>query len=704
MLIEVGNVIIKEGSVEKIGELVGLSNPAMAFIEQDFRRFFPNGGPAMTQESIIQAIRVWQEYATSIGTPGWINAYMAGLAVQTINETQEDKIGRFEFDRFPVELDGDPEAEILVEARFDYGEEPKGYYFIYNWLPLDVGLDGRYRLIANNIADTFNYAEWEGNPDVSLQINDLDNNGIHEILLSERLRMAGRTSGDGYVYAWNRVGIDFIETFHLPSVGPYHEETIQSSYQVSDSDQDGQREIHVTWPRFRDFGCEWETLFMYKLEGQTLKKTVQNEDIPVETNKPECYIDKALEDHDRPAEQEPWFEVARQSLPADASPDMRAWLNLRLMAVYLGQDQTEKANQALQSIATIRGNGTLVEALRALAGTNASPEDVCKEIHEHASRSVDGSDIERFMIYGGYPVYQEIDPNKVCPHDYLTRYRFFSKHISANVNPIEAYNTHGFELRFAQSLNLDADSQMEWVAMYEDSFDDSLMILDSGAGEWRTEDMRVGFPTRILMQFAAADIDGDQQPDLLTLVKSGEEPIDNNGNPCQPDEENYKLITIFMRPEEARPGLSFYDLTCQSEPFPELNSEAGVASLVALAQRNGQIESERPSWYFVKDFPGEVDPRQDIYDYIAQIEQEIYAGNSLDQSRQTLKALIDYLPSDDIEAATLIVQSQYMIGLSYEIEGQDEAAIDAYLALIETAPDSIWSILALARLETKSAP
>ena len=96
--------------------------------------------------------------------------------------------------------------------------------------------------------------------------------------------------------------------------------------------------------------------------------------------------------------------------------------------------------------------------------------------------------------------------------------------------------------------------------------------------------------------------------------------------------------------------------------------------------------------------PGRPATYQNIYEYIDEIEGNILAGAGLEAARQALQTIIAYIPPADPEAAFIVPRLQYLLGLSYEIEGRADEAVEAYLALIQSAPQSAWSWLAWTRL------
>ena len=671
----------------------------LGYIDEDFHRYYANGLVGADLHVADHAVSLWG----SIGIPGWVKTYLTGWAIQTINsqkiqfnENQSLSVDGVTFVPHPIDLNRDGEPEWFVEVSFERYYNRDHSYEYYTWLLLKHKADGSYSVLPNEIPITFQYADWD-HPYIQLDLShDLNGNGIKDVILSEMSYFAGGVSGNVYIYFWNGTNLSYVNQIRLPPINPQYGESYQSSFSVADSNQDGREEIHITWPRFAEFGCTWETTITYQWDGEKFIETSQNEDIPIESGRTECFISKALWSTS-PEDKTFWFEEALRSLPPDASPDLVSWVHLRLMAAYLGQGKDAEAQQALQNLVKNKENGNFTEAVRkTIKSSGTSPLEVCKKIHDQASELAKeyqyfNSDIDGYLAYGGYPLSHEPGPNKVCPYDELPFDRLLSQRISAEINPVEGFGKAGFELRFAQTLNADIDPELEWLVFYEDR----LTILDSISGKWRAEFIR-NIENPISIQAVAQDITEDQLPEILVVAELSEPRVNVDG-PCQTGDNNYSVMTIDLS-KSGYERVDIDDYDCQSDPPPDLLTDAGVARLVSLAKDYGS-NGQKPDWYFMVGLPGKPDSARNIDDYVRSIEKAILSGVDLDPSQSKIIALLEYIPVDDLQGLAMRHQLQYLLGLSYEIEGANEKAVNAYLELIRNAPDLAWSWLAWTRLK-----
>ena len=82
----------------------------------------------------------------------------------------------------------------------------------------------------------------------------------------------------------------------------------------------------------------------------------------------------------------------------------------------------------------------------------------------------------------------------------------------------------------------------------------------------------------------------------------------------------------------------------------------------------------------------------------------IFEGADPAETRAALTQIRDDLPGADPASLLYRQRLTYLIGLSYELEGQKELAVATYLQVILANPDSLWSHLAAIHLAPVEQP
>ena len=680
------------------------SRAVLDLVAYDLWRYYPNGFPGANVDTAIHS----QHLQWALGLSVWLENYLIGYAIHNLNQEQivfqadqSVTVNNAFYLPYPIELDGDPESEWLTEVRVVNPED--NWLLLQTWLLLDENTDGDYIALPNDIplslyGDTDSYEELLFDFD-----HDINGDSISDVVISYLTYFGGTVSGSFLVYIWSGSSLALVGEGDLPGVSPLFGETNQSTYEISDFDGDGRDEIRVTWPRFAEFGCEWQTLTTYDWNEKELVARVENEDVPVGSGEVGCYITQAMWS-DQPEDKTHWFEMAYWALPNDSPADLEAWVLLRLMAAYYGQGRHQEAVQTVQSLNELTGDGKFVDAVReAIASTDASPLEVCRAMYERASEGKEnyrrfGSDIDDYLQYNGYPIWGDPDPRKVCPYSELTYDNMLNVRVSANIPPAEAYAAAGFTLELAQAFNIDLDPEEEWLAVYQNH----MLLLDSTGEYWHADiifdEIQEG-DSIAAMQPGMADVTGDQVPELLIMVTMSEPYYEDHwwGGSCDPGEKNFLFITFNLTNIRYQRG-RMISASCRSQPLPNLGTKDGIIEFLSPWEEYTNPGVSGIKWRLMIDMPGKPDTYQNIYEYIDDIEDKILAGTDLGASHQALKTLIAYIPSVDPEAAFIVPRLQYLLGLSYEIEGCADEAVEAYLALIQSTPQSAWSWLAWTRL------
>ncbi len=607
---------------------------------------------------------------------------------------------------YSINLDRDSQPEWLVELDFTK-------YAITTWIPLDIGADGVYTEIPNDLPIQFTEPAVSNGTTELILNHDLNGDGIAEILISYMSYMTGGVHGQVGIYAWKDNSITEVGSADLPGVTPRFGEVYQSTYEVKDTNGDGREKLIVRWPRFRPFGCTWETIYTYRWNGVELTETAKNDTIP---KTPDCEIARALESHDLEEQTKLYERVLTRVETKKESADKEAWVRLQLAIAYAGQNRDTQAAEMLRSIVDIENNGGFVDAIQQLANVDGtSTQEVCRAIYEQAKTLGDSgfaSDIDAdlsFNIY--YPIYWDPVPEIVCPYWDFVKNRLKTKSIPGESDPVEALQSAGYSFTFPQRMNLDDDIEMEWIGVIKVE-QPLLVVLDYQNASWHIHpvDFIEQPPQEIEATVKTSPDRAGKQ--VLILINEGKSRINDSEVDCREVATDYQLLLAGALESEYQ-LLGRRSMSCQLEPPVDLTNEAGKEKFITLVNgcRNCDLASDwdiqaevpsPPAWVTLQGFPVDLQDDQDVFDYAAILKRQVVTQTDLDTTRSEILRLLEYLPGDNSSADMMRGYLRCLLGFSYELDGDSENAVAAYLDLIQIAPNSPWSWLAWTRLSIDS--
>lgn len=678
------------------------------FIIEDIDRYYPEHFPASDQ-LIDQLEPEWQ------GLYYYPSNHVEDLLLRSILQYFNQHHIKFTAGKklaYPVitvlpyslNLDHDSQLEWLVELDFtEYG--------IVTWMPLDIGADGVYTEIPNDLPIQFTEPAVSNGTTELILNHDLNGDGIAEILIPYMSYFAGGGHGQVDIYAWKENSITKVGSADMPGVTPRFGEAYQSTYEVKDTNGDGREELIVKWPRFRPFGCAWETIYTYRWNGKTLTETAKNNTIP---KTPNCEIARALESHD-PQEQAKLYESVLTRVETNKeSADKQAWVRLQLAVAYAGQNRDAQAAEMLKSIADIENNGGFVNAIQQLVNVDGmSTQDICRAIYVQAKTLGDSgfdSDIDADLSFNNYyPIYWNPVPEIVCPNWDLVKNRLKTKPIPGESNPVEALRSAGYSFTFPQRMNLGNKIEMEWIGVINVE-QPLLVVLDYQNANWHIYpvDFIEQTPKEIETTVQASPDGAGKQ--ILILINEGKSRINDSEVDCREVATDYKLLLAGALEGEYQ-LLGRRSMSCQLEPPVEITNEDGREKFITLINEcsncdlvsDWDIQTEvpaPPAWVTLQGYSTYLQDDQDVFEYAAELKRQVIAQADLVTTRTEILRLLEYLPGNDSSAHLIRGYLHYLLGFSYEIEGEREKAAAVYLELIQTVPNSPWSWLASTRLRT----
>lgn len=678
-------------------------------IFEDIQRFYPNGVP---QGSSYLQTRINEWQGLHFGPSKSVELLLIHGFVQLINEQgiqlmddTELSYPTFEGQVLPLNFGRDGVDRWLVDLDFFH-------YGVRIFVPLEALTDGRYTIIPNDIPI---FDTRDSNTSVEITTSeDLSNDGRAEILIAYRYYLAGSVNGQIRIYTWDGEKIRYLDSVALPSVVPRFGELNASTYDIADYDGDGRSELRVTWPRFRPFNCQWETITQVEWLGQVRIETIIDEEIPPLT---ECLIAKALENQDL-ASKVQYFTAALNTLdPSGITPDLRAWVMVQQAVAKAGQGLDQEAEKIIAAIQALSGDGGFIRSVQEIINTvGTNPVELCWGLFEYtqelnSSGEFFESEIDFDLGFNSYyPLYYEPIPEMVCPYWELLSNRIKATDIGEVENPIAKLAELGFSVSKSLEFNLDSDAPTEWIVIL-DVKRPMLVVLDRTIDGWKAYPIQYLDPVRVLdgsiTRLEAAKIAPDVSGETLNLLSVVSEESPNEiFEICQTRLTDYKFF-IFGSDLSNLDNLEYRILPCQEDFSVDISDKETQAMILDMEEycvycnigtARYEGNDDFPGWFLLDPTEFDLDAVTDVFQYINTIQGEIISGGDLSQLRSDLHHLLAYLPKTDPRAEALRPRLSYLVGLTYELEGNTDQAVSEYVQLISAAPNSVWSWLAWTRI------
>jgi hypothetical protein len=667
-------------------------------VTADLEHYYPVGLPGGNRfaERIVQGWDSLFHYPSSS-----IEKILTTSSVRYLNERHiqfipQKTVATPVFSIMPVSLkiEGEPRPNWL--AQVDYPE-----YHIRAFLSLAVAANGIYHILPNDIP------VFDDTDNTTLELDathDLNGDGNDDVVIASRIYLAGGMSGRLSVYSGNGTSLLRIGGVDLPGVNPRYGETYSSTYTIAD--RPGRpAEIHVLWPRFRSFGCDWTTVYTYRWVGAEFMESSVNNGVP---DKPDCYIAKALESN-RSRDQAFWLQSALTRIkPGNATSDLRAWVLLRLAVAYSAQGDEADAESTLKSLVGAPGAGGFLKAvINAYSRVGPAPLAVCKALYMTASDLARSDSSFNSTIDGNlafdfaYPISPGPVPDVVCPYWALLKNQIKARQIAGGSDPVRALAARGYQLEMLQTRNLDSDPAMEYIGVLQGE-KPLIVVVDPVTAGWQI--YPIDFVDRRVVSLDATVTQAANrvEPQTLLLART-DTSTRRETTECMKDTQDYQLF-LSTGEKGGYELLKWRGLSCQIQSPVDLQTEGGKNKFISLVNECNHCDliddyyAEQPDWIELRGLADKPQPDIDVFGYINLLDQDVLQGHNLSQTRTKIAHLIDFLPGNVAAARILRNHLSYLHALTYESDGKPALAVKEYLALIQEAPDSLWSWLAWSRL------
>ena len=577
------------------------------------------------------------------------------------------------------------EADWLLEINLSSPE-------ILTWLPVHQRQDGKYTVIPNDIEPRYFDPSSSYFFDKSI-IMDINNDHKKDAVIIDGYTSRGEHK-DISIYTFRNDGfyfLDLVRQFRARS------EEYSAEYEIGDHNKDGLLDIQITYPESKPFDCSWWSKTITQFDGEKRTDQTVDGEIPY---KPACALASALDSHN-PQEIAAFLKWGRANLPKDASPDLRAWIQLRLAMADYAQAKDAQAVQEMAAMDRIVPAGVIQNVVQdARAKSGPSLLKLCETLYSAARNLVErggfGSQIDYDLagaISGGSFSFSWPIAEYVCPYYDLVNARLQTIKKDDSPTPAAAFASLGLKLSDLVQADLDGDADPDWLAILGE--DTPLLIsIYRTNGKW--EIYLPGYYQRMPsnLQVKAFDVNGDGQAETLFSYAHTE----INGGAC-PDGKHRFWLQVWDVHATDDSDLLEQDFDCSDQsPLDQLSNQEIINLYLQDKEKGGHSTSiEYPAWAKLHFDEDRIE--RTILDDVKVLEKAILENKNPAESRTQVETMLKSLPAQDATADVLREQLIYLSGLTYELQGDDEKALAIYLSLIEKNPQSLWSRLAQSRLK-----
>ena len=638
------------------------------------------------------------------------------------------EIPNFSGESYRVEIDADSTPEWLVKVTNWDGFYLGEYHF---WITLDQIQEGQYQRLINDIPLQSGWSEIHPNQN----FQDFDGDGIIDIVILEK------RPGFGQGLIVPHVALGKPDGFHLISstIGEYPEDSYEHSsteYNWITSPENGLPGLEIIQTRIlTPWECQVTSVSEYQWRNGIQSVTDAPLSVP---DTAICDIARAMDSQDTP-DRETQIRLLNQAFdhPGNLSTEYQVFVLYRLALLYALEENDAVSRKSIERISDIAQAGVnpiatnLITQIQPLLTENLifpyklclATENIAKDIPEDLWSPITGA-----LAYP-YEGYSAGYPSPLCDTREIQMEVLNKIDLPSEISP-ETVETQlikaGISIRLVQPIE-NQDSIIGWLILIDNTNPD-YPADNAGADRFPTNDYtyavwKIGNQDwQILTTFDlvenrdsifvnSSDLTGDGIPEIsiaypnLSLLET--DCIDNNipytlrtmtaikdnwlvdysETICQPADTSTDFKTIL----QDKNGDGIVDRTAAY--FEEKEFEAGLMDLELLSE----IPNENP-WMVSRS------PYWEIMQYInkAYILEDLNARFFETTNPADLQSEIEFYRdrwgTDDEIGRNIRANLNYLLGLSFELEGEKASAVELYFNIWRDQPDTIWSYLAASKV------
>lgn len=674
---------------------------AIDFLDEELGLYYPDG---LTNKSSI-----WEYYPIHSGDLAFQYPNYLGMLTDALyEEVSQGKVsinppagknGYYSFEIYPVEIDYDPQPELLMLVNwFQAGAD--------TWIALDQNEDGSYSRLKSELplVKILQLA-----PSIEL-IQDITGDQLTDIIFLVPSYLMGTDMGKFYVAQGTPQGFKLIGEIDQVIPG-YLSSGLQ--YEIKADSNDNYGTLTLTNPNDINWDCNWNTVETYAWPNGKQQITVEGKEPP---QTPDCYLAQAVS-VSNPLDRETAIQLLEKAVavfPEDSSK--ASFAHYRLSVLYALDGSELKARKHFQWFVDHYQQSekyreeTLVPLLDEPV---LNPLKVCDLFLGMSSKA--GETIpEGWLPYinatsalNAYPALSEVYPPAICPIN-----RFLKEQLGTIPwepgKPISAkLEKAGISVLAENEYSFDPlQKPARFILVGEKSYFLIGYIPDEDGIFQAQISMRFGYADQQPEVFFE-DVTRDGYPELVYDAPLNDTPW------CNLNETGH---TIFVITSTNRGFTGIADEFCWDR-----SKKFDMRDYLADKDQDGKVDwvmervnedlEEDPlstprfaplSWFS----PGEL--QSELY-RIAYGQptgdddpvQQAYQSQSPAQARLVLLKQRDEFTGDTPLALHTWQKLTYLIAITYEREGMTQEAIETYISLLHSKPQSIWWSLALNHLKVK---
>lgn len=616
----------------------------------------------------------------------------------------------FEATVYQIELDYDNRPEWVLQIKSEWS--------ILTHITLNQNETGIYEVISSDLPKVILYSLHDEY--LIVGIEDITEDGLSDIVIDYSTYMWGTTSGRFLVYMGNVNGLSQISNI---SWSTFDETYMDSSLEFP---SDGSLPyLQIDIPNDINWGCEWIKSDIYRWPNGVEQLNTIGDNPP---NTPECALAQAVNLLE-PVDDQTAIKLLENavylySVSAEKQFDLEVFARYRLAILYALYGNDSGARRQLETILSIAEDDNSEAAIMLVADiallveeANIHAVPLCEIVFLKIKQDKPmPSGWENYttdtVAVHAYPAGFDPYPPAGCPLSEVLDKTLGRIDFNPLSSPENVFREYGLSV-LATPLYLTNPDIPVWFVLIESGNPTIAAYFHNGINyQWEIM-YKFGISQGSPIALISEDVTGDGNSDYAIAYEGQDEWWTG----CREGKSLYQIFVTTKIQEGI--SVSFGDLICiernESFDLKEYLADSDSDGLVDIAVEYAYQKQEdsginlfdiNEPWLtdaaisdYILSFADDEKEEDDVsspteVDLITLLINE----NTRDQARLHLLSARSKLTMDSLADAYLWQKYTYLIGLSYELEGNNNDAVKYYLAVLQSEVHTLWGNLVALKL------